>query len=394
MIKSVVTVLKGDVLGKILAAALAFMLARKLSVEDFGVYNYMLRMLALAGVAVSPFPNIYLRDHRYFRFEKYNFSYVWLSALLAAPFFLVLSGLVYEVPPGVFAAYYACLVLREAGRSYFNVYEEYKKFSLVYVLEETALLAAAAVLIFALGVTSPARLVFWTHSAALAMLSAFLLKNMDAGKISFGAGLSFLKKTYADSVYLLLYWSAMPLLAFMDMFFVERFLDNHQLGLYAFSLKIYGVSLIGLAPMLTVLRIRQIDVARDFRYMEFFRRNVKKVLLFSSGFYVLGLAGTFLVTLGFFREYAGSVWASAVLVSASFASYLTIPFAFLMACRKYALIFGLSLAALAVNFLINYFFVPVYGIMAAAASTFAAQLILNGSGAFLSYRFFAGKTEK
>jgi len=56
-----------------------------------------------------------------------------------------------------------------------------------------------------------------------------------------------------------------------------------------------------------------------------------------------------------------------------------------MAFRKYKLVFINSLIALIINFLINYYFIPLYGIIAAAASTFTAYAFINTSSAFLSY---------
>jgi O-antigen/teichoic acid export membrane protein len=178
-------------------------------------------------------------------------------------------------------------------------------------------------------------------------------------------------------------------MSFIGMYFVEKYIDNYELGLYAFSLKIYAVSMIGLAPMLTVLRIRQIDIARESEFKAFFKRNIKKVTWFASGFYALSLIGTLILTYIFFQEYKSSIAATVILVSTSFFSYLTIPFSFLMAFRKYKIVFLLSLISLFLNISINYFFIPMYGIVAAATSHFISFSMINVSGAVCTILIFA-----
>ncbi len=383
MIKKIFTVLTGDVVGKILALIITFVLAKNLSIEDFGVYSYILRMLGLMGIVVAPFANIYLRDHRYFKFKKYDFSYIWISFILSIVFFAVLKHFIYHIPWPLFL-FAATLIVSSAGKSYFNVYEEYKKFSLLYVLQEIGILAIISYLIFVLNMKTPTSLIFWSQAISIIIILLYLLKSIDKKNITFRVNFFALKKTYSDSFYLVFYWTLLPIIAFMDMFFVEKYLANYELGLYAFSLKLYQISLIGLAPMLTVLRIKQIDIARDSKYVDFLKRNIKKVSAFATVFYLLSVLTVLLITFIFFKEYKPSIWATIILVSTSFFSYLALPFSFLMAFRKYKLVFINSVVALMLNFIINYYFIPIYGILAAAASTFIAISFINISGMILS----------
>lgn len=387
MIKKVFTVLTGDVLAKILALIITFLLAKNLSVGNFGIYNYLLGILGLTGIVITPFSNIYLRDHRYFQFEKYDFSYIWISLILSVIFFGVLKNFIYPIPWYLFLFVIAYILL-EAGKSYFNSYEEYVKFSMLYVLRETGIFAAIAYFIFILNTKTPTLLIFWAQFISLVLMMLYLFISIDKKKINFRIDLSFIRKAYSDSCYLIFYWSLLPIIGFMDMFFVKKYLNDYDLGLYAFSLKLYQISLIGLAPMLTVLNIKQIDVARDLRYVGFFKRNIKKVSVLAFAFYLLCLLMVFLITFFFFKEYKPSFWATVILVSTSFFSYLTLPFSFLMAFRRYKLVFINSVAALMLNFIINYRFIPVYGIIAAAFATFAAHLFINLSGFIWSYVLF------
>jgi len=388
MIKNILTVLSGDLFAKVFGVAITFILAKNLSIENFGTYNYIIMLLGLSSIIVQPFANTYLRDHRFYQFEKYNCSYIWISFCLAPLFYFIVYNFAHPLSWYVFVIFFVNFIIQVIGNNYFNVYEMYRNYRLLNVFHQGAILVAITVVLFVLDLKNINFIIASAFGTSSVLLILLIVVKVDNHKLNFNINVPLLKRTYGDSIYLVLYWSILPIMSFVGMYFVEKYINNYELGLYAFSLKLYAVSMIGLAPMLTVLRIRQIDVARKSEFKAFFKRNIQKATLFASGFYALSLIGAFILTYIFFQEYKSSITATLILVSTSFFSYLMIPFNFLMAFRKYEIVFLLSLIALFLNIGINYFFIPVYGIIAAAFANFIAHSFLNTMGAVLSYIYF------
>lgn len=393
MIKNILTVLSGDLAAKGIGLATTFILAKKLPVENFGVYNYIITLMGLLSITVTPFANTYLRDHRYYQFEKYNFSYIWICLLLSPLFYFVVYSYVYPVQWYVFIVFAINFVLLTSWHSYFNVYEQYRKYTALNVLQSAGIFLALLVLLFAFNAQNLDALIAIAYFVSLIFMACYLFASIRFSNITFKINFLFFKRMYGDSIYLVLYWSILPIMSFIGMYFVEKYISDYELGLYSFSLKIYALSLIGLAPMLTVLRIRQIDVARCNGYYDFFKRNIKKVFLFSSGFYLLSIFGAFIFTYVFFREYKASIVATSILITTSFFSYLTIPFSFLMAFRKYYVVFILSLISLFLCIAINYYLIPRLGIIAAALANLVAHSFLNTTGALMSCKYYGASKD-
>lgn len=394
MIKNILTVLSGDLIAKVLGFGITFFLANNLSIENFGIYNYILYLLGLLSIIVEPFANTYLRDHRYYQFENYNCSYILISFCFAPFFYFIAYWFVYPISWYVFVIYYFNFIMIVVLRNYFNVYELYDKYTISNILQQVGIFISLLFFLFVLKFKEVNYLITFTYATSSLILIIYIIKIGGVTNISFNINIRNIKNLYGDSIYLVLYWSILPIMSFLGMFFVEKYINNYELGLYSFSLKLYTVSLIGLTPMLTVLRIRQIDIAKKSEYKIYFKRNIKNVLYFSSGFYILSIIMAYILTYVFFPKYKSSIIATIILISTSFVSYTTIPFSFLMAFRKYKDVFILSLISLLISIGINYNFIPKYGIIAAALSNFIAYSFLNTMGAVLSYLYFNDRLKR
>lgn len=394
MIKNLLTVLSGDLSAQAIGIGITFVLAKKLSVDSFGVYNYILTLLGMLTIIVVPFANVYLRDHRYYQFQKYNGSYAWISLVLAPIFYLVICCCVYPLSWYVFIAFFIDFVALSVGYNYFNVHELYNNYSILNLLHQASKLLVLLFVLFVLRIERIDVIISSVYIVSAIPLISYIALKVDIKTITVKINLTFLKTMYGDSFYLVLYWSILPIMSFLGMFFIEKYINEYELGLYAFSLKLYAISIAALTPMLTVLRIRQIDIARKNEFKVFFKRNIRKVILFATGFYLLSILGAFILTFIFFQEYKASIGATVILITTSFFSYLTTPFSFLAAFRKYKAIFLLSLISLMLVIGINYYLIPVYGIIAAALSNFVAHSFLNTAGAILSYRYSNDGSQK
>jgi len=119
--------------------------------------------------------------------------------------------------------------------------------------------------------------------------------------------------------------------------------------------------------------------------ISFLKKNFKKVLGFSTVIFLLALIANLIITDFIFTDYRESFWSTTILLCGSFITYISLPFSFLIAYRKYKQLFLLGVLAISTNILINYFFINEYGILIAAFATFLSQLIINLGAAILSY---------
>lgn len=393
MINNLVTVFSGSILERAIAMVSMFVLAKILSVSEFGDYNYIIRIVALLSVVVEPFANTYLRDYRFFDYKKYNCSYIFVSVILSFLFYIFVCLFVRVIPLYVFIPFCLNLILLSLFKSYTNVHEQYRLYSSILVLQQFGILLSIFIYFYVLSLNDIFLLISITYTIASIFILIFVIRFVEIQQISFRFSLFDFIKLFEDSFYLVLYWSILPIISFLDMYYVEKFLTGHDLGLYSFSLKLFAISLVALPPMLTVLRIHQIDIFKSNNIIKFIREKLKYVILFSALAYICSIIGSYLLTFYFFPKYSESYGATVVLISTSFISYLVLPFSFLMAMRKYKLVFINSIIALFLTVSINYFFIPIYGIIAAGASTFVAHSFMNISGLLWGIYYITKKTD-
>ena len=138
-------------------------------------------------------------------------------------------------------------------------------------------------------------------------------------------------------------------------------------------------------PIFTVLNIRQIEIAKGNNYLAFVQDKFKKVFLFSTIIFIGAIFFNWIITSFIYVEYKSSFWISNILMFGSYVTYLTLPFSFLIAYRKYKHLFFLGIIAISFNIVINYFFIKKNGMFIVAFSTLFSQLIINLGAAVFSY---------
>ncbi len=377
MLKNILSVLTGDVAAKFFSFAIIILLTKTLSVSEFGIYNYTISLLGLVSISIEPLANSYLRDHRFFSFQKYNFGYLAFSLIIGAVIYFVIDFFIKDITFPLFAVFAFNYYIVAAAKNYYNVKENYKRFSIVNILQQLSLLIIISTLVYFWKVTDANTLILYSYLLSFIVIFIYLFRK--TGGEHFSADLKYFLsfRYFQDSFYLLLYWCILPILAFTDMYFIHKYLGNYDLGLYSIASKFYMISLIALTPLLTVIRIKQIDVVKQNGVNEYYKKMFVKASLAALGM-LISMAVVVLLSLKYiFPEYGGAAAASLVLILSSFFSYLFIPFSFLLALRKYSLVFIISLFALCVNLFVNFTFVPVYGIIASATATLLTQFSIN-----------------
>tara|TARA_B110000116_G_C16736616_1_gene536359 strand:- start:541 stop:1227 length:687 start_codon:yes stop_codon:yes gene_type:complete len=218
---------------------------------------------------------------------------------------------------------------------------------------------------------------------------AFVFIKKNEVELSFS--INKLKNLVFKSKFLIFYTSLIPVLIFIDSYFVDSYLTEEDLGIYSFSVKIYNISLMLVVPIFTVLNIRQIEIAKEDNYLSFTKENLNKITLFSVVILFLSIFLNWVLVNYLFIDYRKSFWITNLLILASFITYITLPFSFLIAYRKYKYLFFLGVIGVSVNIGLNFLLIQKYGMIIAALSTFVSQLIINLGAAIFSYFLLKNK---
>lgn len=385
MLKNILSVLTGDIAAKFFSFLTIIFLTKTLSVPEFGIYNYTISLLGLVSISIEPFANSYLRDHRYYSLRKYNYSYILFAFMIGLAIFFFIDTFIKDITFPLFLVFALNYYIVAMAKNYYNVQENYKHFSIVNILQQLSLLAIIFVLVYFWKITDADILISYSYLLSFIIILTYLYKRINREHFSADFKYFLSGRYFKDSFYLLLYWCILPILAFTDLYFIHKFLGNYELGLYSIASKFYMISLIALTPLLTVIRIKQIDVVKEDGINNYYKKMFFKALFSALGM-LLSMVVVVLLSLKYvFPEYSGATAASLILILSSFFSYLFIPFSFLLALRKYSMVFIISLAALCINLLVNFFFVPRYGIIASSSATFLTQFSINFFNALATY---------
>ena len=385
MFKNIFKILSSHIVVKSLGLVNIAIVLFFLSVEDFGNYSYSLLLLNLIAVIVDPFLSSYLVDYKTFNYKKFNFGILILSIILSPAFYFIISYLNKDLNLIICMLFTATFLVGTSLKSYLNVKERYYSYGIVDIIRQLGIFFTTIIFFYILDSNNYIELLEFNYLVTFLAMISIAIVFLKKEEIEFNINFTRLKNQTIQSKFLIFYTALVPFISFIDSYFVDAYLTEEDLGIYSFSLKIYNISLMLVVPIFTVLNIKQIEIAKENNYLTFISKNFKKVILFS----VVIFLGTFLfnwiITNYIYLEYKSSFWNTNILMFGSFITYITLPFSFLIAYRKYKYLFTLGVLAILFNIIINYFFIEKYGMMIAAFSTLLSQLIINFGAAFLSY---------
>lgn len=385
MIKSIAKVLSSHIITKVLGVLNIVIILLFLTVKDFGFYSYILLLLNLIGVIIDPFLSAYLVDYRTFNYKRYNFGILFFSLILFPFFYLIIKYVTPNVTLKLFIFYGLTFLLATGLKSFLNAKEEYLNYGLVDVFKQFSILTSTLIFFYWIKSNDYIKLLELNYIVSFIVVIILFLKLIKPRDIDINFKFSTLKKFAITSRFFLLYTALIPALSFIDSYFVENYLSEVDLGLYSFSLKVYNISLTLMLPALTVLNIEQIKVAKNENYYSFFKRNSKKVFMVATGLFLSFFIANLLLTHYFFTQYKASFFDTNILLIASYICYISMPFSFLIAYRRYKWLLLLVVIALLLNVVINITCITKYGTFIAALSTLISQIIINLGGAILSY---------
>jgi O-antigen/teichoic acid export membrane protein len=385
MIKNIAKILTSHIIVKTIGIAnIAFVLFF-LSIKDFGDYSYLFLMLNLVAIIIDPFLSAYLIDSKTFDFNKYNFGIIIIGLLLSPFFYFLVKIINNNLSILLFVLFTGTYFFSAILKSYLNLKERYINYGLIDITRQLTVFCTTIFYFFILKSNDYLKLLELNYLVSfLAMIILYLI-FLKRNEIEFNFNVSKFKKLTYASKFFIFYTAIIPLFTFIDSFFVDSYLTEEDLGIYSFSLKIYNISLMLVVPIFTVLNIKQIEIAKENNYLAFVQNKFKKVFLFSTIIFIGAIFFNWIITSFIYLEYKSSFWISNILMFGSYVTYLTLPFSFLIAYRKYKHLFFLGIIAILFNIVINYFFIEKNGMFIVAFSTFFSQLIINLGAAVFSY---------
>lgn len=393
MLKNIAKIFSSHIIVKAISLANIALVLLFLSVKSFGDYSYLFLLLNLVAVIIDPFLSAYLIDSKTFDFKKYNFGILAISFLLAPIFYFLIKLINNNLSLLLFILFSVTYFISAILKSYLNLKERYFNYGVVDIVRQLSVLLTTVYFFYVIKSNNYLKLLELNYSVTFIAMVMVLIIFLKKKEIEFKLSFSKIKKLTVSSKFLIFYTAIIPIFTFIDSYFVDTFLTEEDLGIYSFSLKVYNISLMLVVPIFTVLNIKQIEVAKKDDYEVFVSKRFKKVLLFSLVFFLIALIFNFIITNFIYNEYLASFWNTNILMLGSFITYVTLPFSFLIAYRKYKHLFTLGILAIFFNVLINYFFIEKHGMIIAAFSTFIAQVIINLGAAILSYILLKKKGE-
>ncbi len=391
MIKNIAKIATSHILVKGLGVLSIVIVLNFLSIEDFGKYSFYLVVLNLATILIDPYLSAYLIEFKTQNYIKYNFGLLLIPIFLVPFFYLALTYLIPGITLSIVLLFCGTFFISAGLKSFLNIKEHYYYFGLVDVLRQATLFISTFVFFYYLDGNDYHQLLLLNYGSTLLIMSVLMIVMTKKEDLRFNIQFNEYQKLFRSSTHLIFYMSIIPLISFIDSFFIDSYLTTRDLGMYSFSLKIYTVSLMLVVPIFTVLNIKQIEVAKQDGYSSFFKKNKQKVLFYSTLFFVLSFLFNYILTQFIFVKYQDSFRDTSILLFAAFIAYLTLPFSFLIAYKKYKHLLILGITALFVDVFINYFFIARFGTLVAALSTLISQIIINLGSAIYSHQLLNKK---
>jgi len=404
LFKHISIVFLWDNIAKCIGIITTLVIIRMLPKEDYALYTFF---GAAAGLFVGFVSNGI--DMAYVRFaaEEYSIKkkmpndiFVF-SLLLCLSAFLILSPiiltykkqismLVFKNPLYVtplllgFIASIGLFFINMISR-YYQVQERYKKAGIIINLQKLIfLLFLLVIIVFAsLNFIRIAIAQIIVFSILSGLLISLILKG-DLLKQKVNLSLGRFTSFFRASFWLFLYCLCMALSSHLAIFMISRFKTSDDLADYGVAFKYYWLLMLMFPAIKTVLKVRtsKIDMVESItKQKNFYRRWMKVstiifvpltglVLLFSD--YIMNLLNG--------AKYEASILPFKILALSAMFSYVFLLNADIFrAMRKYFLLFCFGFMALVINFLANWWLIPIYGITGAAIATLVSHFLVNGS---------------
>ncbi|MDA9349791.1 oligosaccharide flippase family protein, partial [Polaribacter sp.] len=289
MLKNIIKIFTSHLIVKAIGILNIVIVLLFFSVENFGNYSFIILVLNLFAITVDPILSSYLVDYKFFNYDRYNFGILIITLFLGVLSYLLLDAFILNIPIVLFTLFSITYAISASLKSYLNIKDRYYDYGIVDVVRQCCILITTIIYFYGFNYNEALELLEFNYlisSIAMILLAILFLKKAE---IEFSLQIQKLKTLLLNSKFLIFYTAIIPLITFIDSYFVESFLTEEDLGMYSFSVKIYSISLMLVVPIFTILNIKQIEIAKEHNYLNFIRGNFKKIASLSLVMLVLSI---------------------------------------------------------------------------------------------------------
>lgn len=405
IVKNVATVFMFDLLSKLLTIFITVIVIRSLSKVDYAYFTYYQAVATLfTGIIANGLVASYIRyeTENISRFgtnykNLYNLNIKLITFLYLCIFVIVILlnklFLRFLATPSFFLYFILGLVLAFAMsifRLNIGYYQARDQFKYAGKLLNINMLILIILIIPVLVIGK-----LNANNLALIYISSFFIitvigyikinrfKSLDNSN-----NFNFIKEYYQSSSWLIFYYILIGLFSKLDIFMITKFLGPDDLANYGVANQYFLLSLSLLPSIKAVLMVRtsKIDMVDSVSKQKAFTLSwiyksspfiiITSVLVYFLSDIILPIING--------QDYNDAIVIFKIFLVGTAFSYIFAPNVdILRSMKKYKELAYLGFIALILNFCLNLYFIPLYGITAAAVTTVISQIVINLSSTLL-----------
>jgi O-antigen/teichoic acid export membrane protein len=394
--KNIIFVYFFDIVILLIGAVTAIILIRNLSEADYGLYTYFIAVANfITGVIGGGLNNVTTRyAAEYISVYKKKPIHVYGINLFSQIFFsLLLLGIILPNSKYISRFFFGSIlysgalllgvltsigfVLVGVGRTIFQSLERFKIYSTLGVIQRGSLLVGILFLLKTKRLDFNHVAILWLGILFILGIGLiFLIKEY----FTFPSGIKDTKEMLSGGGWLIVYFLFLSLFNQLDIFMLSKFRSIEEVAVYGVAFKYHSLILLVLGSISAVLLPKFSKM--DYRDLEVQKRFINRWIRLSTlSIFPIGLLILFSKPVMVFLN--GPRYLSAILPFQLFCVGAIISLMFsplvniVMARKKYFFLAVLGFTAFFINFIGNYLFIPLYGIIGATGVTVVSYAVIN-----------------
>nr|WP_279326130.1 oligosaccharide flippase family protein [Bacillus sp. FJAT-47783] len=406
IVRNVLTVLTFDLISKMLSILITVILIRSLTKMDYAYFTFLQAVATLfVGIVASGLVASYIRfdteqisrissdNNKLYVLNFKLITYVYIFLIVIALIFkdLLMTSMSNDesyysfILFGIILAYTMSICRLNIG--YYQTRDKFKESGKLLNLNNVTIMLLITMLIL-LGTVniytvSIVYIVGFLSIAIVGTLKIYKKKPLNKGKHFID-----LKEYYHSSFWLIFYYVMIGIFSKLDVFMITNFLGHGDIANYGVANKYYLLMLTLLPSIKAVLMVRtsKIDMIDNLESQKKFTlqwifKSAPFILIFST---IVFLLSDKVLPILNGEIYNDSIIPFKIFVVGMAFSYIFAPNVdVLRSMKKYKALAVLGLLACVMNFVLNLYFIPIYGINGAALTTILSQIFINISSTVL-----------
>ncbi len=393
---NIIIVYSADFLSAIIGAGIIIILIRNLSETDYGLYTNFIAVLGFVTSIIGGSLNListryaaeYIALYKKIPSDIYGINlffqvlFLFFILIIIIPNTIKLSQVfflsdLYSKPILLGGIASIGFALIEIARSIFQSIEKFKEYGILKIIKQVFLFAGIYLLLRINKLNFQNVVFVWIGVLYIfGTVLFFFFKKW----ISFSFEIIKIKEFLKGTRWLLIYFLFLSLFSYLDIFMLSRFRSIKEVAIYGVAFKYYSLILLILGSIHAVLlpKFSKIDY-KSLRKQKSFINNWIKL----SSFVIIpiGMLIIFAKPLMNFLnglKYIDSIFPFQIFCIGIVISLIFSPIVNILIARKeYSFLALLGFLAFSMNFIGNYFFIPLYGVMGATVVTILSFGIIN-----------------